>query len=404
MKVVLISSGQPALNPRLVKEADALADAGHEVLVIFAYWNNWGDVFSKKLLAKKKWTTVCAGGHPVESPFIYFISRVLYKVFQRLYKVFSTNVFADVAIARAAFFLAMKAKKHSADLYTGHNLGALPAVIKTAGKYNAKCGFDAEDFHRCESNDDVNSFNYVIAKAIEDKYFSKLDYLTASSPLIADQYHQLYPHIDPAVILNVFPTDGQALPVAVKHGVLKLFWFSQTIGSNRGIENIAAALKLLNQDGFELHLLGYISDSDKQELINTTLNGINVVFHEPMPPDEIISFAAQFDIGLASENNEPFNRDICLTNKIFTYMQAGLVIVASDTTAQSELMSKYPQAGKIYKKNDPDSLLRIIGHYLNNPEDVSKAKSSSFRIGREELNWENESVKFVQLVNSTLGN
>jgi len=36
-RVCLVTTGQPACNPRLVKEADALAEAGFDVHVVAAY-------------------------------------------------------------------------------------------------------------------------------------------------------------------------------------------------------------------------------------------------------------------------------------------------------------------------------------------------------------------------------
>lgn len=36
-RVCLVTTGQPACNPRLVKEADALIDAGFDVHVVAAY-------------------------------------------------------------------------------------------------------------------------------------------------------------------------------------------------------------------------------------------------------------------------------------------------------------------------------------------------------------------------------
>jgi len=42
-KIVLITTGQPSCNPRVVKEADALSAAGHEVTVIYNYYIGWAD-------------------------------------------------------------------------------------------------------------------------------------------------------------------------------------------------------------------------------------------------------------------------------------------------------------------------------------------------------------------------
>jgi glycosyltransferase involved in cell wall biosynthesis len=403
-KVVLISSGQPSLNPRLVKEADALADAGYEVTVLYAYWNNWGDDFNKTLFPAKKWNAIIAGGHPVEKPFIYFISRVIYKIAKWLFYKLHFSFCADLAVARSSFFLKTEAKKHQGDIYIGHNIGALSAAVIAAKKNNAKCGFDAEDFHRQEVSDENRSFTFKTYKYIEDKYFSRLNYLTTSSPQIAEIYSKLYPYIKPVAILNVFPKNiGTQQRVINSTGPIKLFWFSQTIGANRGIEDVALALKLLNTTNFEIHLLGHIESEAKQQFLDKVLLAqSNIIFHAPIPSDEIVNFASQFDIGLAIENKTPLNRDICLTNKLFTYMQAGLAIIASDTTAQKCIMYENRAIGQVYQKEDVQSLATILTAYQQDRKMLLDACEASLKLGREKLNWENEGVKFLSLVNNTI--
>ena len=80
-QIVLITSGQPSLNPRLVKEADTLSAAGFDVTVLYAYWNEWGTRYDKELLAQKKWKAICIGGDPLASKVsTWFLSRLIFKV------------------------------------------------------------------------------------------------------------------------------------------------------------------------------------------------------------------------------------------------------------------------------------------------------------------------------------
>ena len=67
-KIVLITTGQPACNPRIVKEADALAAAGHEVSMLYCYFINWADEKDKSLLQKVSWKYKKVGGSPYERP------------------------------------------------------------------------------------------------------------------------------------------------------------------------------------------------------------------------------------------------------------------------------------------------------------------------------------------------
>ena len=54
-RVCIVSTGQPSTNPRLVKEADALAATGFEVRVIGAHWADWADRADVELLARRPW-------------------------------------------------------------------------------------------------------------------------------------------------------------------------------------------------------------------------------------------------------------------------------------------------------------------------------------------------------------
>jgi glycosyltransferase involved in cell wall biosynthesis len=404
-KVVIISSGQPSLNPRMVKEADALAEAGYNVTVLYAYWNNWGTKFDKELLPSKKWKAICAGGDPQQTKITYFLSRVIHKAAKIISRRTQGKYWAELAIARGGYFLIREAKKHQADIYIGHNLGALPATVKAAKANKKPCGFDAEDFHRFEVSDDKANTDVVLKTELENRYLPQVDYLTASSPLIAKAYQKLYPGIKPVVIVNVFPCDNNIKQAVLNQdGPIKLFWFSQTIGPNRGIEDVINALILLKDQPFELHLLGYLSAEFQNSFIDKIIgkSTFPIYFHEPIPSDEITAFASQFDIGLASENNIPLNRDICLTNKIFTYIQAGMAIVASDTTAQVDLLNEYPGIGKIYQKGNAQSLAVTLSYYHQNRKQLFEARKASLLLARQKLNWETESGSFLSTVEKTL--
>ena len=402
-KIVLISSGQPSLNPRLVKEADSLANAGYAVTVLYAYWNDWGTALDKTILPAKKWNAVRVGGDPQEKPVIFFLSRLIHRLSLLILKVTGIKYFAKFAIARSSFFLLRKARKYKADLYIGHNLGALPVVVKAAEIHKKPCGFDAEDFHRHEVSDDIDNFDVQLKINIEESYIHRLCYLTASSPGISAAYQQLFQDQAQTTILNVFPAGNQiAEPGLTADATLKLFWFSQTIGQGRGLNDCIKALHLLNNPNIELHLLGFVTDENRQQLTATARDSVKLIFYKPVPPDDIPVLASQFDIGLAPEDSIPLNRDICLTNKIFTYLQAGLAIIASDTTAQKQLLNKHPGIGKVYENGSVEMLAAAIQHYVDDRDDLYKTKKVSYAVARNELNWEKESEKFLKVISDTL--
>jgi glycosyltransferase involved in cell wall biosynthesis len=402
--VVLVSSGQPSLNPRLVKEADTLIEAGYHVTVLYTYWNTWGTQLDVELLGKKKWKAIRVAGAPGNKSLIYYFSKFIYKASNWFTRLTGLMLVADIAIARGAWFLTKRIKKIEADIYIGHNLGALPAIVMAAKKHNKLCGFDAEDFHRNEVTDDISSLDVKLKKHIEDKYIAQLNYLTVSSPLIGDEYKRLYPQIKQEVLLNSFPKIILHQAIGNNGGSkLKLFWFSQTVGVNRGIENIIAALQILKNIEFELHLLGDVTNTI-QTAFNHQVAGSNskIYFHAPIAPDGIINFASQFDIGFASEQNVPFNRDICLTNKLFTYLQGGLTILASDTKAQATFIIQHTVAGKTYNNNDTTTIAEALLYYQNNRQALQQDKDHNYQLGQTSLNWDMEKKRFLSIVDKTL--
>lgn len=405
LKIVLVTSGQPSLNPRLVKEADALAENGYDVLVIYSFWNKWGTQMDDQILPTKKWNAVRAGGHPVQNPLIYFISRFIFKMSNIAVNNLRLNFFSDFAIARASFFLQKEAKKHKAALYIGHNLGGLPAVAKAAKKFNKPFGFDAEDLHRFEVSNDSSRPDVRLRSFIEDKYIPQTKYLTVSSDQIGVAYKGLFREKSPVTILNAFPKNNQ-IEVQSNSGdnPVKLFWFSQTIGANRGLDDIVKALNTFKSCPFELNLLGDIPFGAQSEYLSNLFKNASfkVNYYSPMPPDELTIFANQFDIGLALEPGFCMNNDFALSNKIFTYIQAGLVVIVTDTTAQLAFIKQHPAIGKVYKKGDYNTLAEILNYFYFNRDILTQTRQETLRLAHEKLNWETEQVKFLKLIEETV--
>ncbi|MES2650191.1 MAG: hypothetical protein V4663_00550 [Bacteroidota bacterium] len=405
-RIVLITSGQPSLNPRLVKEADTLSAHGYEVEVLYQYWNAWGTNLDNILLKDKKWVHKRIGGSPIVDKYVYFYTRLSHKIAKILLKYFGfIGGLPELAIGRSTYLLIKAAKRTKADLYIAHNLAALPAAVNAALKNKAVCGFDAEDFHRNEVSNHTSSLEFRLSSFIEDKYFPKLNYFTTASPLISQAYEKLYSKLSPKTILNVFPK--QIIQVHPDAGVkLKLFWFSQSIGFERGLEDVIEAMGALSNPNVELHLLGSFTPTIKlafEEYADKHgTDPSSLFFYQPISSSEIFSFATQFDIGLATEIGSPKNRDLCLTNKIFTYIHSGLAIIASDTSAQKELMTKFNQIGMIYKRTDKISLQNIFNMYLQNKDLLIKHKIEAKTCANNELNWDKEQYKFLDVINSVI--
>ncbi len=413
-KVCLITPGHLASNPRLVKEAQALAANGYKVHLIFTQYVPYLIDFDAVILKKNPiWTYDCLNR---TSKSIYtqsqnYLAAALQKIcLVLLLRGKKSDFNLCHAINRYFFWQLKKAVAVKADLYIAHNLAALPVAVFAAKKNQSKCGFDAEDFHRNEVSDDPENLDVVLKSLIENQYFPKTDYLTAGSLSIARLYQKLFPAKNINPILNVFPMVKEVpLPTESINQALKLFWFSQSIGLNRGLQDVLAAIKLLEEEQIELHLLGFLTDeTDKklQELI-TELKFKKppiLIFHQPIYADKLPTFAVQFDVGLALEPAFCTNNNAALSNKIFTYLQAALALVVTDTVAQKQFLAENPCLGFCYEKGNTTQLATILKQLIDHPKLLLQTKQAAFKAAKNDLNWETESLKFLKIVAETLDN
>jgi glycosyltransferase involved in cell wall biosynthesis len=389
----------------MVKEATALAEEGYRVIVLYNYWAEWAmkyDEEIKKRFPQIEW--IETGGNPETAKRDYFFSRMRHKAYRLLYRYFPGNLYlAPRAEIRGFQSLLTCAEKTKANLYVAHNLGALPVAAKAAAKHKSHYAFDAEDFHRGQVTEKGTDYNRIVS--LEDAYLANASYITAASPLIAEQYEEKY-NRRVITVNNVFSKKNTISKTDKGGQHISLFWFSQTIGTGRGLEDIFNALALLSVEKFTLHLLGNISKEIKQyfDFLSTGANGfkIGVTYINPVDPDEIIDIAAKCDIGLALEPGRDINNQYALSNKIFTYLIAGNAIIFSSTPAQRKFYKENRNIGSLYTPGNAEELAGILNHYLENPAILAMQKNASMSLANEKYNWEIERAKFLSTVKNVL--
>ena len=162
-KIVIVTTGQPSCNPRVVKEADALVDLGFDVTVLYCYFIQWANEKDIALLKNVKWNFELVGGCPFSKKLLYNLTRIRVKLSVLLTPILGNRFYlAEMSQARAFFELLKAAKNRKADLYIGHNLGALPIAVKAANFNKSKAAFDFEDYHRGELKNMNTKLNFKV--------------------------------------------------------------------------------------------------------------------------------------------------------------------------------------------------------------------------------------------------
>ncbi len=407
-RVVLITTGQPSTDPRLIKEADCLFKNGFEVIVLYQYWTHWAEQTDRELAKDIRFKIQMIGGSPQAKRATYLRTRIFQRLAKGLtrIKLFSSGI-AERAACRSYELLLKAAKGYRADLYIAHNLGALGIAVHAAKANKSLCGFDAEDFHRYEEGNDSRSSTSRLKIYLEEKYFLQLDYITTASALITQTYAEIFPTLKFSTILNVFPKKEAVINNRQGDRPLKMVWFSQTVGLNRGLDDVINALGVVRDSHAQLHILGDLPAPVKRDLEELAgknhLNG-QLFFYRPIPAEDIHQFLQKFDVGLALEPGFSINNSLALSNKIFNYMQAGLSVILSDTAAQQSFYEQNPDIGFCYPRKNFCELGEIIKKLDADRELLNYQKKKSLQAFNERYNWEEEQLVFLNCINKVLEN
>lgn len=408
--ICLISPGHLVSNPRLVKEADALTAAGHTVRVIHGRSFPPHDAEDRRLHGRG-WRVSARVPFGVLAP-----TRLRWRqrLRQRL-SAFPLRLGCSVrALEHRAWHpagseLVRAACAVEADLYVAHYPAALPAAALAAGRRGVGYAFDAEDFHPGEWPDSApDTAQRRLLTALERRWLPGCRYVTAASPGIAAAYASHYGIAPPTVVRNVFPR-VQAPALASLRGSFPggptLYWFSQTIGPDRGLELALAAIGLSCSRPL-LVLRGICSDAYRRHLEHLAatagLEG-HLRFLPHAAPDQMEALAAEHDLGFVGETGHTPNRRIALTNKLFTYALAGVPALISDIPAHRAYAAQAGDAVRLFRNGDPESLAALLDHFLlERGEALASARRAAHRLGQFELNWERESAVLTACVDRGL--
>ena len=253
--ICLVTSGHLSTNPRIVKEADCLAEAGHQVTVLATRYLAWAEE-TDALFAGRGWVVAPPVKFGPRAPILTRATQIARQRLARLAVDGARMKHHSVVNAdwhQATLTLVRAAKRIQADLYIAHYPAALPAAALAARHNRARYAYDAEDFHLGDPAADNDRDRRMIS-LIESRWLPGCAYMTAASPGIADAYVENYGVARPHVVLNVFPKShapSGATPRGTARPGPSLYWFSQTIGPDRGLE---CAMRAVGAAHSALHL------------------------------------------------------------------------------------------------------------------------------------------------------
>jgi hypothetical protein len=285
-----------------------------------------------------------------------------------------------------------------ADLYYGGTAGALAATARAARARSVPYALDLEDFHSAEHEDgpEARRAHAQIAR-IERDLLPGAAFVSAAGEAMAEAYQGAYGR-RPITVDNVFPLPAEEPDLTPTPGTgLRLYWFSQTIGPGRGLEDAVHAAGMSGLP-IELHLRGSeVSGYVKQlrVLAQRVAPQLVIMQHPPEPPDALIAVSGRerYDVGLSLEQVRPRSRALCLSNKAFTYLAAGIAIAFTETPGQRALAEDLGEAAFVAQPGDVAALAVGLTRFANDKALLARAKRTAWQAAVDRWRWDHPRQK-----------
>ena len=406
MRILFITTANLSTNPRLYKEIVLAESLGHRISFIAFHQGGWSDETDLTLVKKTQPHSYYLSA--LRTPFWpWLISSFLNNLCIRIWPLFKHSLWiTSIAHNKRTFpILKQLSRVHEHyDLVIGHNLGALYPSWSFAKRANIPFGFDVEDYYPGEASAKTNRHEVRRREVLMSELLPKAIYYSCASPMIGLQTHKLldsYNAIKRIVINNCFSQADFKLPVP-NRDKLRMVWFSQNINQGRGLEWTLPVLDQLG-DSITLTLIGAVNSVFYEEYIKGR-GYIEIV--QPLEQKTLNLSLSGYDVGLALElNTADLNRQLCLTNKIWGYLQAGLFILATDTPAQREFITEHPMHG-ILTSQDKQSFMQAVEKIILDKDRI-RLEAKERYVKAQAFNWETESRKLEgmwrEMVENTVG-
>jgi len=287
-----------------------------------------------------------------------------------------------------------------ADIYHAHDITALPAAYIAARLRRKPLIFDAHELPLVEPN--IVRWRRLsrLAQVCLRAMLPRCDAVITVSPPIAKEITRLYGGRPPVVIRNVPayqpPRESDRLRLALGLGPdVRIALYQGNLQTDRGLDLLVRAGQHLDPHA-RIVLMGRGAARDELAALIVRLGVADRVILLPAAPyAELLDWTASADLGLIvyPPGYSP-NVRMCLPNKLFEYLMAGIPILASPLPAVRAISETY-DAGAIVPDLSPESVGQSINALLADPVALARMRANARAAAAHDLRWDVESQRLL---------
>jgi glycosyltransferase involved in cell wall biosynthesis len=281
------------------------------------------------------------------------------------------------------------------DLYYANDLDTLLAGYLLARLHRARLTYDAHELYPDLFETGPASYRFLLKK-LEGYLAWRSDAMITVNDSIAgilQDRHRL--EQKPTVVLNCPPFQPVPERVSASHPPYKVLYHGLYL-PGRNLEGLVLSMQYA--ENTQLYLRGYgILEEALRRIVDQNKLHDKVVFLAPVPMNEMVQKAAEFDIGIIPYPGNPLNLNsyFCAPNKVFEYMMAGLALAVSDLPELRKIVDQY-KVGITFDPDDPNDIALALAELTE--ESLQRMQANALASAWEIFNFEHEAEKLRRVI------
>ena len=285
------------------------------------------------------------------------------------------------------------------DIIHANDFNALLPAYYAAKKLGCKLIYDAHEVNG--ENLGAGGVYQKYLHYMEKKIVKKVDLMISVSNAAADYFEKEYNIKKPLVVTNCSLKREICLSNKKNTG-FEILNHGQFY-AGRGYDIMVESIPILKEyPEIKLAIRGFGVMENQLHKRVEELNGENFIFYPGVKVEELIPYASKSMVGVAITEPICLNFKLSVSNKIFEYAAAGLPVIMSDVPEHQYLNNKY-NFGIVLKENTSEEFAKAAIKFYEDKDFYKKCAENAIKMSNE-LNWENEFCKLINIEKNMLTN
>jgi glycosyltransferase involved in cell wall biosynthesis len=296
-----------------------------------------------------------------------------------------------------------------ADVYHGHDLTGLPAAVRAQERNGGRVVYDSHEIF-LESGTNATRPRWLkrFFARLERRWAARASGIVTVNEALAHELRSRLGARDVTVVHNCPPRwtppaelADQLRPAAGIPAGTPLALYHGGFSAHRGLEQLAEAILVPGMEDVHAAYLGYggmRADLDGMAADPRFGGRLHVI--DAVPPDQLVEMVAGADVDVMALQPSTLNHYLSTPNKLFESLAAGVPVIASDFPDLHRIVIDNPGGplGEVCDPGDPASIAAAIRRVLDAPAPARLAlRARCLAAAHDRWNWEHESAALVAL-------